>query len=443
MIWFEVENFLRYFDHYANPTGIERVCFEIFGAAHQLAGGERQIQFCRLSMLTGRFERVSFGQISGAYTSRRGADAPWSILPLQRSPWRKWRTILGAAACFPRYLYHVLGHFVRDLAKGRTSGDEKELQAGDVIVSVGGSWVINNFSEHIARLKRTRGIRFVQLVHDVIPVLYPSWTPWFEPAFHRWVKNVAAISDVVVTISRHSRTDLESLAATEGFALPPIRVIRWGAGFPTGADCASPAPSHKRSGFLQSLPQRFVLCVSTFETRKNHELLLTVWRNLIAAHGPGKIPHLVLVGRVGYFVFDTRSIRAKLLDPRFNQKVIAAGQLQDGELVEVYRRCLFTVFPSLYEGWGLPVDESLAHGKFCVASSSSSIPEVGGDFVDYFDPKDPGGAQRVIERSLFHPGYLEAREQRIRTHYRPSTWRDCTLQLIQHAERPAEAAAAC
>ena len=69
-IWFEVEHFLRYFDHYASPTGIERVSFEIFGAAHQCSGGDGEVKFCRLSMFTGRFERVSFEQISSAYTSR-------------------------------------------------------------------------------------------------------------------------------------------------------------------------------------------------------------------------------------------------------------------------------------------------------------------------------------------------------------------------------------
>ena len=439
MIWFEVESFLRYFDHYVNPTGIERVCFEIFGAANQLSSQEGQVKFCRLSAFTGRFEQVSFEQISRAYTSGRGADAPWNVLPLPRRPWREWRSILSAAVRFPRYAYRVLGHFGRDIAKAHTEGEEKELAPRDVIVSVGSTWVVRNFSRHIARLKRNHEVHFVQLVHDIIPILHPNWTPWFGRAFTRWLKNVASVSDVLFTISESSRTDLEAFAAAEGLALPPVQIIRLGTGFPSGSRTTRPTPPSAPTVVVRSLPERFVLCVSTLETRKNHELLLTVWRNLIASHGAEKIPHLVLVGRVSYFVLDTRSIRAKLLDHRFNQRIIAAGHLKDGELGEVYRRCLFTVFPSLYEGWGLPVDESLAHGKFCVTSKTSSMPEVGGNLVDYFDPKDPRDAQRVLERVLFEPGYLETREQRIRAQYRPSSWRDCTRQLIQHSQRLTEA----
>jgi glycosyltransferase involved in cell wall biosynthesis len=443
VIWFEVEDFLRYFDHYTNPTGIGRVSFEIFAAAHELSTERQPVKFCRVSMFTGRFEQVSFEQIVAAYTGRRGADSPWSILPLPRQNSGKWLSILEALARYPRYAYRVIGHFLGDVRKRHTPGDENELAPGDVILCVGASWVDSKFARYIARLKGNHKIRFVQLIHDVIPILYPIWTPrFFERAFRRWLRSVVPVSDVIVTISQHSRADLESVAAPEGFALPPVRIIRWGSGFPSGARCALTEPSSEPNSDVQSLPERFVLYVSTFEKRKNHELLLTVWQNLIATHGAANIPHLVMVGRMGYLVYDSRSIHKKLLDRRFNQRVMAAGHTNDRGLLEAYQRCLFTVFPSLYEGWGLPVDESLAHGKLCLASNCSSIPEVGGDCVDYFDPNDAADVQRVLEHALFEPGYLEARERYIQAHYRPATWRDCALELIQHAERLAPAAAA-
>src|SRR5262249_57204973 len=101
-----------------------------------------------------------------------------------------------------------------------------------------------------------------------------------------------------------------------------------------------------------------------------------------------------------------------------NGKIVLLHGLSDAEVQQAYRRCLFTVFPSFCEGWGLPVAESLAHGKFCVASNRTSIPEVGGGLVDYFDPANEEDALAKIERPLSDAGYQAAPEARIRAEYR-------------------------
>lgn len=69
-------------------------------------------------------------------------------------------------------------------------------------------------------------------------------------------------------------------------------------------------------------------------------------------------------------------------------------------------------------------------GKFCVASNRTSIPEVGGDLIDYFDPSKEDDALAKIERLLLDPGYLTAREARLRAEYRPRSWADCVHGLI-------------
>jgi len=120
-------------------------------------------------------------------------------------------------------------------------------------------------------------------------------------------------------------------------------------------------------------------------------------------------------------------------------KIVLVPGLSDAELREAYRSCLFTVFPSLCEGWGLPIAESLAHGKFCVASNRTSIPEVAGDFIDYFDPSDDDDALAKIERLLLDPSYLMAREARLRTQYRPRSWADCVRGLMGKLDQPAPA----
>jgi glycosyltransferase involved in cell wall biosynthesis len=121
-----------------------------------------------------------------------------------------------------------------------------------------------------------------------------------------------------------------------------------------------------------------------------------------------------------------------------NGKIILLRGLTDAELQRAYDSCLFTVFPSLCEGWGLPIAESLAHGKFCVASSRSSIPEVAGSLIDYFDPTNEKDALAKIERPLIDPAYLAEREARLRLEYRPRTWADCAHALIATVDQRAE-----
>jgi len=233
-------------------------------------------------MFTGRFEKVSFEVVRGASVRGRGMDAPWNILPLPRRAWREWRAILHAAARLPRYAFRISVQFLGDIVKAGLRGDEADLRPGDVIVCIGGSWSTRNFCAHLAKLKRNRKVRFVQLVHDVVPILYPASTACFAPRFGRWLKRVAEVSDLFLTISKSARADLEAVAAAAGFALPPVWIMRYGSVFQTCPE----GQTGELDATVPSLPKRFVLCVSTFEPRKNHELLLTVWRNLMEADGP-------------------------------------------------------------------------------------------------------------------------------------------------------------
>ena len=114
-------------------------------------------------------------------------------------------------------------------------------------------------------------------------------------------------------------------------------------------------------------------------------------------------------------------------------KLVWLGQtdgVKEATLHGLYRACLFTMFPSLYEGWGLPVSESLAHGKLCIASNASSLPEAGGDLADYHAPEDVDRCLALVERAIFDPAYRTAREERIRREYEMPSWVACAQGII-------------
>ena len=73
---------------------------------------------------------------------------------------------------------------------------------------------------------------------------------------------------------------------------------------------------------------------------------------------------------------------------KLKEKILVLKGINDEELSWLYRNCMFTAYPSLYEGWGLPVAESLRYGKFCIASKISSVPEIAPDLTKLIDPLD-------------------------------------------------------
>jgi glycosyltransferase involved in cell wall biosynthesis len=275
--------------------------------------------------------------------------------------------------------------------------------------------------KYIAEAKRSYGIGFAILVHDLIPIKYESFVePDHTVQFRDWLRDAIPVADIVFTNSKHTRTALIEFAAESGWRLPRVEALELGSGF------SDPRTTGEQA--TTSLPARYVLLVSTIELRKNHRLLVRVWQRLLERHGANVVPNLVFAGKIGWLVED---LLADLeASDYLNGKIILLRSLSDAELQQAYRSCLFTVFPSLCEGWGLPVAESLTHGKFCVASNHTAIPEAGGNLIDYFDPLNEDDALAKIERPLIEPGYLAAREAQLRAEYRPRTWADCVHALI-------------
>src|SRR5438477_8134827 len=128
------------------------------------------------------------------------------------------------------------------------------------------------------------------------------------------------------------------------------------------------------------LPERYLLAVATTEPRKNLVTLLDAYVQL--KNDPGaSCPPLVIVGRKGWNCDDILSYMAELEDAiRF------PGYVSDEELIALYQMATCLVFPSLYEGFGLPVLEAMAAGCPVITSTTSALPEVAGEAALLVDP---------------------------------------------------------
>lgn len=403
-LWFEVEDFLRHFDYARHVTGIQRITIEVLTEVERLFGGTGRVGFCRLDRDTQEFEPVGFVEIAEAYARP----------PAER----------GA-------LENAAGWIGRRLRRARSA---HFLSADDVLICLGAAWINSRYGQSIAAAKSDQGVRFVLLIHDLIPFTHASLVDRKQAAiFSAWIPDALASADFVLTVSRYSRDALIALAKARGWTLPPVEVLPLGATFQTRR-------SRKAAKYvpMESSPRPLVLYVSTIEPRKNHLFLIEIWRRLIARHGRDLVPDLVCVG---WFSDPDSQLRKDVLSADLDGKLRVLTDLSDEALTAIYRQCLFTVYPSLCEGWGLPVAESLTHGKLCVASDATSLPEVGGRLVDYFDPADIEDALAKIERPLLDPAYLAARERRVRDAYVPASWSDCARWLVEMLDQ--RGAAAC
>lgn len=299
------------------------------------------------------------------------------------------------------------------------------FSSGDVYVSLGLDWDQKN-QTYIAEKKYVEKFKSLLCCYDVIPVKYPHLCVGDVSAkFARYFADIAWCADEIICISECSRLDLLALLEELGAPTPPTTVIR------LGSDLPKTAPQDVMSLTKDAAGDRFVLFVSTIERRKNHETLYRAYTRLLD-QGETNLPKLVFVGMPGWGVADF------LADLQFDVRV--AGLIQvltnvsDNDLTWLYNNALFTAFPSVYEGWGLAVAESLANGKFCLASKVASIPEVGGDLIEYLDPWDvPRWAER-LKWYFDHPEELRRVEQRIRAQYVAPTWEDTAKAVFGRAD---------
>lgn len=296
------------------------------------------------------------------------------------------------------------------------------FRKGDVYLSMGMDWSKKD-PECIVRLRQEFGVKSVLVCHDLIPMKYPQLTvsattrKSVPDMFRNFFVRATAQADGILCVSKATRRDVQEALREISREPPRLGVVRLGSTLPpvtTGEVSAE-------VNAILSAKSNFILYVSTIERRKNHETVCRAYTRLIDA-GLRDLPLLVFVGMVGWGVKDfLADVRA---DPRIRDSIRLVGHVDDAGLAALYRAAYFTVFPSLYEGWGLPVAEALGFGKFVLASSAGSIPEVGGDLLEYIDPWDvPRWAER-LRHYIDNPDAVRAREASIRQRYRPTAWED-------------------
>ncbi|MGH2740422.1 MAG: glycosyltransferase family 4 protein [Actinomycetota bacterium] len=230
------------------------------------------------------------------------------------------------------------------------------------------------------------GQRLIVTVHDLAPRIYPSLFPPVWRALYRFgTAQAARRADALITVSENTAKDLARFTHADP---KRIHVV------PLAATIRSANGDTDRVLERLKIPDPFVLFVGTLEPRKNLVRLIRAYRRAVTAAG---LPHtLVLAGPLGW---RTERLLRELRSEGPGE-IVLTGMTASEDLDALYRRAAVFVYPSLYEGFGLPVLEAMARGVPTIVSSTSSLPEVAGDAALMVEPRSVREIADAIEHVL-------------------------------------------
>jgi len=300
-----------------------------------------------------------------------------------------------------------------------------EFQEDDTLFIPWGEWWDGNFIAKLEEWHRDHGIKIVQIVHDMGPAIMPhiSNSGNASQTFPIYCRRILPICSLILTVSENSKQEATTWLKQHKLPVPPMYSFRLGDDIHIAKPEPSRDPAYKQSGLRGN---DFILMVGTFELKKNHLLLYYVYH--LALERGIDLPKIVMVGRRGWLTEVTYELMSK--DPLVKDKFIFLFNTSDEELSWIYDRALFTVLPSFYEGWGIPIAESLARGVPSLAGNTSSMPEVAPGFVKHFSSYSTDECLDAITYWLDNPKELARVRKHTKT-YKQFNWDESFAQVTK------------
>jgi glycosyltransferase involved in cell wall biosynthesis len=262
----------------------------------------------------------------------------------------------------------------------------------------------------IARLKHRSGVRFVCLIHDLIPIEFPEYAlPGQDGKHRRRIETAAALADAVIVNSTVTRDAFQPYLARVG-RTPPMLVAPFGIDLPTIPMDAT-----------RLVKPPYFVCVGTIEARKNHLMLLNLWRQLAAELGDAT-PRLVLIGQRGWETENAVDMLERC--PALRGIVLEYDNLPDAGVMSLVKDAQALLLPSFAEGFGFPLVEALVLGTPVLCSNLPALRENGGCIPEFFDPLDgPGWRAAIVDYSLPSSPRRQAQLNRL-AGWKPPSWED-------------------
>ncbi|EZQ11616.1 glycosyltransferase family 4 protein [Acinetobacter sp. Ver3] len=293
----------------------------------------------------------------------------------------------------------------------------------DIVIIVGQDMISGEMLA-FSHIKSKIKLELKLLCHDLIPINFPQFFPDQNvKLFTKYMKQVTDSVDKFYCNSEYTKNELISFYKKNNYDIRPMKTVT------LGCDLFSKENFLEPGSLVNNIfSEKYLLFVSTIEVRKNHELIYNMYLELIN-NGVKNLPKVYFVGRRGWKV---ESFLNKFdLDSRVKDKIIILEGISDSDLINLYKNCWFTLYPSFIEGYGLPVAESLSFGKYCLCSSAGSLPEAGGDYIDYLSPYELNEWVSKFKFLIETPEYIMQKEELIKQNYKPTSWQTFAQQILE------------
>jgi glycosyltransferase involved in cell wall biosynthesis len=260
-------------------------------------------------------------------------------------------------------------------------------------------------------------IKVAAVVYDLIPYDYPHYSVDIETSsrFTYWIGYIAQRSDFLFFISRFSQNRFNTMLNERGIESKAKQLVL---NLPPGI---MPSSEMSEPEFRDELSSRFVLVVGTIESRKNHQILVSALRLAISRNEI--FPQLVFIGSPGW---GTQQLMHEIYnDEDLKRRVIVKSGILDSELRWLYENCAAIAYPSVAEGFGLPVLEAAVFKKPVITSDILVFDEIAHPFRTKVNPYDTEGWKAALQNVGSEPEPLNGWKE-----LRLPTWKENVQQMI-------------
>lgn len=305
------------------------------------------------------------------------------------------------------------------------------LGAKDIFFDIDSVWNNQIRRSYLLPILKKQGVKIAVHIYDIIPVLFPAFCD--EETTYRFLDYLGAhllYADLVIANTQSTLKDVEALAKRLEVEVPELMdVVQLGSNFINKEDVTDiVCPKFKNTSETWFESKPFLLVVGTIEPRKNHRFLLTAFHNFLKKQGI----RLVFAGRPGWNVEELMLEMSQLSEVEEDFRYFSDAT--DEMINYLYRTAFFTVFPTQYEGFGLPIIESLMHGTPVLATNIPVLREVGGEWVDYFQLDDGAELKNIVTYYLENPEVYLKKKAQI-SEFMATSWDESEAQMCKALAR--------